>query len=37
VETVAYLVAKRTGLLPRSENYLGGYQGPSTALIVIAS
>ncbi|MEA1052712.1 ImmA/IrrE family metallo-endopeptidase [Lamprobacter modestohalophilus] len=26
-ETVAYLVAKRTGLLPRSESYLDGYQG----------
>ena len=25
-ETAAYLVAKRTGLLPRSESYLDGYQ-----------
>lgn len=26
-ETVAYLVAKRTGLSPRSESYLDGYKG----------
>jgi len=26
-ETVAYLAAKRTGLLPRGESYLDGYQG----------
>lgn len=26
-ETVAYLVAKRTGLMPRSESYLEEYQG----------
>jgi hypothetical protein len=26
-ETVAYLVAKRTGLSPRSESYLDHYQG----------
>jgi hypothetical protein len=32
VETVAYLVAKRTGLLPRSESYLGGHQGASDRL-----
>ena len=26
-ETVAYLIAKRTGLSPRSESYLDKYQG----------
>ena len=31
-ETVAYVVAKRNGLTPRSESYLAGYKGALDAL-----
>ncbi|MGO9357789.1 MAG: ImmA/IrrE family metallo-endopeptidase [Xanthobacteraceae bacterium] len=35
-ESVAYLVAMRNGLQPRSESYLSGYQGAFSALDVFA-